>query len=82
MSILLATYLLCNRPYVFEGQWLKPIPFKVVIEIDLETLKDDADVAMVSEALVSMHKVKLLAIHLAESSQYIHLHLTLFGIGR
>lgn len=74
-------YLLCNWTDVFEGQWLKAIPFEVVIEIDLQALKDDAYVAMVSEAFICMYKVKLFAIHLTQPSQNIHLYLALFSVG-
>ena len=73
-------YLLCYGAYVLEGQWLKVIVFEIVIEIDLKTLKDDADVPMVSEALVCMNKVELLTVHLAEPGQHIHLHLPLFRV--
>ena len=65
---------------MLQGQWLKPIVLQIVIEIDLQALKHNADVTMMSETLIRTHKVELLTIHLTESGQYIHLHLPLLCI--
>ena len=65
---------------MLQRKWLESLAFEIVIEVDLKTLKHDADVALMGKALIRMHKVELFRVDFAERSQNIHLHLPLFGI--
>lgn len=59
---------------------MEAVLLEIVIEVDLQQFKHNADVAMMGKTLVCSHKVELLSIHFAQCCQDIHLDLPLLAI--
>ena len=54
---------------------------EIVIEIDLQHLKHNANVTVMGKALVGTNKVELLGRDVAQLGQHVDLHLPLLRVG-
>ncbi len=63
---------MCDWPDVLEREGLELVLLEEVVEVLLQHLEDEAGVVLVREALVRAHKVELVRILLAATTQRIN----------
>jgi len=69
-----------DRSDVFEREGLELVLFEKVVQVLLQHLKNQAGVVLMSETLVSTHKVELISIFLTKSRENGDFNLALPGI--
>ena len=71
---------MCYGSYILQRQRLKFVLLEEVVKVLFQHFKDQTGVVLVSETLVSTHKVVFVSIFLGETRQYAHFDLTLTSI--